>query len=62
MGDMVFDLVCRGCGGRNMRRWSHGELVTVTYCPACQQGMSVIGIAFFAPSGADSVTQFAQAA
>ena len=62
MGDMVFDLVCRGCGGRNMRRWSRGEVVTVTYCPACQQGMSVIGIAFFAASGAEPVRQVAEAA
>jgi hypothetical protein len=44
---MVFDLVCQHCGGRDVRRWSRGENVTVTYCPSCRQGMSVIGIAFF---------------
>ena len=46
---MVFDLVCQQCGGRDVRRWSRGEVVSVTYCRSCRQGMSVIGIAFFAP-------------
>jgi hypothetical protein len=59
---MVFDLVCRGCGGRNMRRWVRGEVVTVTYCPSCRQGMSVIGIAFFAANGAEPVRPLAEAA
>jgi len=48
MGDMVFDLVCQHCGGRDVRRWSRGESVTVTYC-----GMSVIGIAFFSRPAAE---------
>jgi len=24
--------------------------VTVTFCPSCKRGMSVVGIAFFVPS------------
>jgi hypothetical protein len=46
---MVFDLVCQHCGGRDVRRWSRGELVSVTLCRYCRHGMSVVGIAFFAP-------------
>jgi hypothetical protein len=49
MSEMVFDLVCRQCGRRSQRRWTRGELVSVTECPVCRVGMSVIGIAFFAP-------------
>jgi hypothetical protein len=45
-----------------MRRWARGEVVTVTYCASCQQGMSVIGIAFFAASGAESLRPVAEAA
>jgi hypothetical protein len=59
---MVFDLVCKGCGGRDVRRWARGEVVAATYCPSCRQGMSVIGIAFFAPSGAGPVSSVAEAA
>jgi hypothetical protein len=49
-GDMVFDLECPRCGDRDMRRWVPGEAVTVTYCKRCYDGMSVVGIAFFARS------------
>jgi len=45
---MVFDLVCRQCGERSQRRWLKVETVSVTDCPNCGAGMSVIGIAFFA--------------
>lgn len=45
---MVFDLVCRQCGDRSQRRWLKVDLVSVTECPSCGTGMSVIGIAFFA--------------
>ena len=45
---MVFDLVCPRCGRRSQRRFVKGEVVTVTECPMCRSGMSVIGIAFFA--------------
>jgi len=45
---MVFDLVCRQCGRRSQRRWPKAEVVSVTECPGCGTGMSVIGIAFFA--------------
>jgi hypothetical protein len=45
---MVFDLVCRQCGRRVERRWPKGHVVSVTECPICRTGMSVIGIAFFA--------------
>lgn len=57
MGDMVFDLVCQHCGGRDVRRWSRGESVTVTYCRSCRHGMSVIGIAFFSGRPAVEVAQ-----
>lgn len=50
MSDMVFDLVCQYCGGRDVRHWNRGEIVTVTYCRSCRRGMSVIGIAFFKPA------------
>lgn len=50
MADMMFDLVCQGCGRREVRRWARQELVTVTYCRFCKRGMSVMGIAFFAPA------------
>ncbi len=49
MADMMFDLVCQGCGRREVRRWAREELVTVTFCRFCKRGMSVMGIAFFAP-------------
>ena len=49
-GDMVFDLQCPRCEERDMRRWVPGEAVTVTYCKRCYEGMSVVGIAFFARS------------
>lgn len=44
----MFDLVCRRCGRRSQRRWLKGDVVSVTECPVCRTGMSVIGIAFFA--------------
>jgi hypothetical protein len=47
---MVFDLVCSRCGTRDIRRWSKGDVVQATPCRRCRQGMSVIGIAFFAPN------------
>ena len=50
MADMMFDLVCQGCGRREVRRWARQELVTVTFCRFCKRGMSVMGIAFFAPN------------
>jgi hypothetical protein len=49
MAEMMFDLVCQGCGRREVRRWARKELVTVTICKFCKRGMSVMGIAFFAP-------------
>ncbi len=49
MADMMFDLVCQGCGRREVRRWAREELVTVTFCKFCKRGMSVMGIAFFVP-------------
>jgi hypothetical protein len=48
VSEMVFDLVCRQCGRRSQRHWLQGEAVSVTECPMCRAGMSVIGIAFFA--------------
>lgn len=48
VSEMVFDLVCRQCGWRAQRRWMKGDAVSVTECPVCRTGMSVIGIAFFA--------------
>jgi hypothetical protein len=45
---MMFDLKCQGCGRRETRRWASREAVSVTYCRFCKQGMSVMGIAFFA--------------
>jgi hypothetical protein len=50
VGDMMFDLVCQHCGRREQRRWESRMGVTVTYCRVCRRGMSVIGIAFFAPA------------
>ena len=47
---MVFDLLCRFCGWRDLRRWALAEAVSVTRCRACAQGMSVVGIAFFQPA------------
>jgi hypothetical protein len=47
---MMFDLVCQHCGRREQRRWESRMGVTVTYCRVCRRGMSVIGIAFFAPA------------
>jgi hypothetical protein len=49
MADMMFDLVCQHCGRREQRRWESRKSVTVTYCTFCKRGMSVVGIAFFAP-------------
>lgn len=50
MANMMFDLVCRHCGRRELRRWESRESVAVTYCRFCKRGMSVVGIAFFAPA------------
>ncbi len=50
MADMMFDLLCQHCGRREQRRWESRTSVTVTFCQLCKRGMSVIGIAFFAPS------------
>jgi hypothetical protein len=52
MADMMFDLVCNHCGGRQQRRWETRKSVTVTLCPMCKRGMSVVGIAFFQPEQA----------
>lgn len=49
MADMMFDLVCQHCGRREQRRWESRKSVSVTYCALCKRGMSVVGIAFFAP-------------
>ena len=49
MADMMFDLVCQGCGRREVRRWAREEQVAVTFCRFCKRGMSVMGIAFFVP-------------
>ena len=49
MADMMFDLVCQHCGRREQRRWESRKSVTVTFCTFCKHGMSVVGIAFFAP-------------
>jgi hypothetical protein len=49
MADMMFDLVCQHCGRREQRRWESRKSVSVTYCAVCKRGMSVVGIAFFAP-------------
>ena len=38
---------------REQRRWESRISVSVTYCRFCQKGMSVVGIAFFAPSQRD---------
>jgi hypothetical protein len=50
MGDMMFDLICHHCGRREQKRWESRASVKVTYCALCKRGMSVVGIAFFAPS------------
>jgi hypothetical protein len=50
MADMMFDLVCQHCGRREQKRWESRESVKVTYCAFCKHGMSVVGIAFFAPT------------
>jgi hypothetical protein len=52
MADMMFDLVCHECGRRDQRRWETRKSVTVTFCPSCKHGMSVVGIAFFQPEQA----------
>lgn len=49
VADMMFDLVCQHCGRRDQRRWESRESVSVTLCRFCKKGMSVVGIAFFAP-------------
>jgi hypothetical protein len=49
VADMMFDLVCQHCGRRDQRRWESRESVSVTLCRFCKRGMSVVGIAFFAP-------------
>jgi hypothetical protein len=54
MADMMFDLVCQHCGRREVRRWDKTESVTVTLCRFCKHGMSVVGIAFFAPQPAQA--------
>jgi hypothetical protein len=41
---MIFDLVCRRCGTYAQRQWDPWREVTVTDCPDCRSGMSVIGI------------------
>jgi hypothetical protein len=43
---MVFDLICRSCGACEQRNWDPSDVVAVTPCPACERGMSVIGISF----------------
>jgi hypothetical protein len=53
MAEMMFDLICRSCGRRESRRWESRKSVTVTFCRSCNRGMSVIGIAFFAPTPAE---------
>ena len=50
---MMFDLVCRGCGRRESRKWESRKSVAVTICRFCNRGMSVIGIAFFAPAATE---------
>lgn len=50
MADMMFDLVCQHCGRREQKRWESRGSVKVTYCAFCKHGMSVVGIAFFAPT------------
>jgi hypothetical protein len=47
---MMFDLVCQHCSRRELKRWESRESVNVTYCRFCKKGMSVVGIAFFAPA------------
>lgn len=41
---MIFDLVCRRCGTYAQRHWDPWREVSVTSCPDCRAGMSVIGI------------------
>jgi hypothetical protein len=53
MAEMMFDLVCRGCGRRESRKWESRKSVAVTICRFCNRGMSVIGIAFFAPAATE---------
>jgi hypothetical protein len=50
MADMMFDLICHRCGRREQKRWESRESVSVTFCRLCRRGMSVVGIAFFAPA------------
>jgi hypothetical protein len=52
MADMMFDLVCNHCGRRDQRRCESRKSVSVTVCPMCKRGMSVVGIAFFQPEQA----------
>ena len=60
---MAFDLLCQSCGRRMWRWWSRGEPVAATYCAECRQGMSVVGIAFFAaPAPASELPATASAA
>jgi hypothetical protein len=51
---MLFDLICRSCGGCAQRAWDPAEAVGVTRCSACDAGMSVIGIDF--PHGREAAT------
>jgi hypothetical protein len=51
---MLFDLICRSCGGCAQRAWDPTEAVGVTRCSACDTGMSVIGIDF--PHGREAAT------
>jgi phage terminase large subunit-like protein len=55
MADMMFDLVCYHCGRRDQRRWETRKSVTVTLCPMCKRGMSVVGIAFFVANQTERV-------
>jgi len=51
---MLFDLICRSCGGCAQRAWDPAEAVGVTRCSACDAGMSVTGIDF--PHGREAAT------
>ena len=51
---MLFDLICRSCGGCAQRAWDPAEAGGVTRCSACDAGMSVIGIDF--PHGREAAT------
>ncbi|MEO6796954.1 MAG: hypothetical protein ABI401_15355 [Candidatus Dormibacter sp.] len=43
---MVFDLICRSCGGCAQRAWDPTAAVGVTLCATCDGAMTVIGIDF----------------